>query len=67
MRIIVDVPDDKEALVLALMQELGYPASRALEPTVPDWHKEEVRQIRAQTKPEDYIPLEDFLKEWESE
>lgn len=67
MRIIVEVPDDKESLVFALMQELGYPASRVAEPTVPAWHKEEVRHIRAQTKPEDYIPLDDFLKEWESE
>lgn len=67
MRIIIEVPDDKEALVLALMQELGYPARRAHDMPVPDWHMEEIRRIRAQTKPEDYISLEDFLKEWESE
>jgi hypothetical protein len=34
---------------------------------MPEWHKAEIDRIQAQTKPEDYQPLEQFLKEWESD
>ena len=34
---------------------------------IPESHKVELDKILAETKPEDYIPLEKFLKEWGSE
>ena len=66
----VQIPEDKLEQVRSFLHGLGIREDQYQERAgwqVPQWHMDDVRQARAETMPEDYIPLDEFLKEWESE
>ncbi len=66
MTLTIHVPDAQAKALAEEMEQRGYAVVLETE-DVPNWHKEGVERIRAQTAPEAYIPLDTFLKEWDSE
>ena len=67
MKVTLDVHEDKMDLLQWIVAEfeLEQPTVPESEIVIPEWQKEHVRKRLAETKPEDYIPLEDFLTEWD--
>lgn len=64
--IIIKVPDSKFEFVMELIKNLGIKFSLKKEDKefeVPQWQQDLVKQRIKTAKPQDYIPLEDALKQ----
>ena len=65
MTLTIQVPDEQAQALQNEMEQRGFAVQ--VEADIPDWHKRGLDRIRANTPPDAYIPLDEFLKEWESE
>ena len=68
--ITIELPEENEAAFWQFVKGLGgkEPQGNPESDTdISQWHKDGLDQIRAKTNPAAYIPLDAFLKEWESE
>ena len=60
-RVVINVPDEKLAEFNQVMQQMGFqPQEENF--TVPEWHKDIVRERIRTAKEEDYIPWEEVKR-----
>lgn len=62
-RVVVNVPEDKLTEFDLAMKTLGFKTTEE-DITVPEWHKEIVRERIRTTREEDYIPWEEVQRKF---
>lgn len=62
-RVVVNVPDEKMQAFEEAMLNLGIQKRNEEDFDIPEEHKNLVRKIKAETKPEDYRPWDEVMEE----